>query len=347
MSNKINVIIAILISFSHFAGTCAQNDSVYNVRRAASGIIVVDSGAHTRAFEPFGCSPAAAEPYAEMVNSYKRAFGEGVSVYCMTIPNAVAYYCPESHKSWTRDEKATLDNLYSHLSDSVIKVEIYDTLASHASEPIYSRTDHHWAPLGAYYAARLFAHVAGVGFQPLSAYEEHVVRNYVGTMYKFSRDIAVKKAPEDFVYYIPQGIEYATQSIDYTRSRNRRGVIESAPAQRDFFVHYSDGSSGAYCCFMGGDTRTVRVVTGTANGRRLLILKDSYGNALPSNLFYGFEQIHVVDYRYFPHNIKSYVEDNGITDVLFANNLIHACSPSTSQKYMKMLQPTTRSAEWR
>lgn len=308
----------------------------YEVRRARAGIIVIDNGAQTRAFEPFGGSGTAASAYAEMVNSYKRALGDSVAVYCMTIPNAVAYYCPEEQRSWTNDEKVVLDKLYASLSESVKAVRIYDVLEAHKDEPIYSRTDHHWAPLGAYYASQCFAGVAGVEFRTLSSYESRTVHDYVGSMYTFSKDMAVKNAPEDFVYYVPQGIDYQSWFVNYTVSKGRT-VGESAPTERNFFIHYKDGSAGAYCTFMGGDTRTVKVVTEKKNGRRLMILKDSYGNALPAYLFYGFEEVHVVDFRYFPHSIRQYVVDNAITDVLFANNLIHACSASTTRKYMNML----------
>lgn len=313
-----------------------NDDSKYEVRRARAGIIVIDNGAETRAFEPFGGTQVGAMSYAEMVNSYKQAFGDSVAVYCMTIPNAVAYYCPEEQRSWTNNEKSVLDKLYASLDNTIIPVKIYDELESHKSEPIYSRTDHHWAPLGAYYASRCFANAAGVNFRPLSSYDAKTVHNYVGSMYTFSKDIAVKNAPEDFVYYMPQGIDYKSWFINYTLSKGKT-VGESAPIERNFFIHYKDGSAGAYCTFMGGDTRTVKVVTGNKNGRRLMILKDSYGNALPAYLFYGFEEVHVVDFRYFPHSIRKYVADNSITDVLFANNLIHACSPSTTRKYLNML----------
>lgn len=309
----------------------------YEARRSRSNIIIIDNGAHTRAFEPFGGTQTSAMAYAEMVNSYKRAFGDGVYVYCMTIPNAVAYYCPEENRTWTKDEKAVLDKLYATLSDSVVGVQIYDVLNAHKDEPIYSRTDHHWAPLGAYYAAGQFAKKADVKFMPLSSYERDTVKNYVGSMYTFTKDLAVKNAPEDFVYYKPKNVKYNSWFTNYTLGKNHRTIGESAPEERNFFMRYKNGSAGAYCTFMGGDSRTVKVVTENKNGRRLMIMKDSYGNAVPAFLFYAFEEIHVVDFRYFPHSIRQYVADNGITDVLFANNLIHACSPSTTRKYLEML----------
>ena len=52
----------------------------------------------------------------------------------------------------------------------------------------------------------------------------------------------------------------------------------------NFFWKYNDGSSNAYCTFMGGDTRATHVSTPTKNGRRLLIIKDSFGNAIASFL---------------------------------------------------------------
>lgn len=307
----------------------------YEVRKSRN-IIVVDSGLHTRAFEPFGSLPSAAVPYAEMINTYKRRLGDSVRVYCMTVPNAVAYYCPEEARQWTRQEKPALDNLYRHLSDSIEKVEIYDALSRHVDEPIYSRTDHHWSPLGAHYAAAEFARKAGVKFNPLSSYEPVVVKNFVGSMYTFSKDMAVKRASEDFIYYEPQGLQYKATFITYNLAKGRT-VSENAPQEKPFFIRYKDGSAGAYCCFMGGDPRTVKVETGVKNNRRLLIMKDSYGNAVASNLFYGFEEVHVIDFRYFPHNIISYIRENHITDLLFCNNLIHACSQATARKYTALL----------
>ena len=34
--------------------------------------------------------------------------------------------------------------------------------------------------------------------------------------------------------------------------------------------------------------------------------------------------MHVIDFRYFGQNLKSYMQDNGITEVLFINNVMSA-----------------------
>lgn len=307
-------------------------------RLARKGIIIIGSGKETRAVEPYKGRTADALGYADMVNRYDSLFGGNVMVYCMIIPNAVEFYCPDAAKEWTNDERPVINSIFNRLAPTVKPVDVYTTLGEHAAENIYSRTDHHWAPLGAYYAAERFAQAAGVPFKPLDEYDERVVHGYVGTMYRFSRDISVKRAPEEFVYYVPRDTSYTTTYINYTLDQSRRNVTaETEPQEGRFFRYYSDGSSGAYCTFMGGDTKTVTVRTSAGNGRRLMILKDSYGNALPGYLFDSFEEIYVVDCRYFTKNMVEYVRDNGITDILFANNLIHASMTRTAETYARYL----------
>jgi hypothetical protein len=265
----------------------------------------------------------------------------------MIIPNAVAFYCPDTAKTWTDAELPAIRNIISRLSADVKPVDIFETLQAHVEEPIYSRTDHHWAPLGAHYAAQRFAEVAEVDFKDLSEYEPRVIHDYVGSMWTFSRDKAVKEAPEEFVYYVPRDSSFSATRITYKkvskrvgRKRKRRTIswlTASEPEAFSFFRNYEDGSSAAYCVFMGGDTNTTSVVTQTKNNRHLLILKDSYGNALPSNLFSSFEEIHVVDCRYFLQNMIEFVKTHAITDILFANNLIHASAPKTVQAYERYL----------
>lgn len=307
-----------------------------NAKIANAGILVVGSGEKVRALMAYGGTAKGGTAYAEAANRYKEKFGSGVNVYCMVIPTAIEFYCPDKARGCTHPQLPTIRHIYSLLSDSVKAVDVYTTLGEHAGEDIYLRTDHHWAPLGAYYAARKFAQVAGVPFLDLKEYDRKVVRNYVGSMYGYSKDIAVKRAPEDFVYYVPR-VEYTTTYINYTIDEHYRVTGESRPVRGAFFMKYRDGHGGAYCTFMGGDTKITQVSTAVRNGRRLIILKDSFGNALPGYLFGSFEQVHVIDTRYFTKNMVEYVREHRITDILFANNIFKAYSGSICKDYMRFL----------
>lgn len=308
-----------------------------NAKIANAGIIVVGSGDKVRALMVYGGGPKGGVRYAEAANRYKERFGDEVNVYSMVIPTAIEYYCPDKVRRYTNSQLKTIRNIFAHLSPSVRAVDIYSTLGRHAAEDIYLRTDHHWAPLGAYYAVEEFARIAGVPFLPLERYDRRVVRRFVGSMYGYSNDIAVKNAPEDFVYYVPRGVKYTTTYIIYTIDEDYHVTAESRPMRGAFFMHYRDGNGGAYCTFMGGDTKITQVRTSTHNGRRVLILKDSFGNALPGYLFGSFEEVHVVDSRYFTKNMTQYVRDNKITDILFANNIFNAYSPRIANAYIRFL----------
>lgn len=163
-----------------------------------------------------------------------------------------------------------------------------------------------------------------------------MVHDYVGTMYGYTEDAVLKNNPEDFVYYVPKTVEYSTTYYDYIL-QDGKIVGANAPYNADFFIKFSDGNGMAYCTFMGGDAKIVKVSTNAGTGRKLAIFKDSYGNALPPYLMGSFDEIVVIDMRYFTHNAVDYLKENGITDVLFANNAFHAATASTVTHYSNFL----------
>lgn len=301
----------------------------------SAGIIVVGSGPSTRALMAYG-GRGGGDAYAQAVSEYAAQL-PGVKVWSMVVPLASEFYTPDKVKRATQPQLPTIRNIYSKLTNGARGVDVYTPLAQHAAEDIYLRTDHHWAPLGAYYAAQAFAKAAGVPFKSLDAYDKHIVHRFVGSMYGYSKDISIKNNPEEFVFYTPNGINYSTTYVNYNVNKGFRISGESKPYEGPFFYKFKDGNGNAYCTFMGSDMKLTKVKTGTNSPRRLLIIKDSYGNAIPGYLFYSFGEVHVVDFRYFNRNIKSYIQANHITDVLFATNIFNAYASSTKGKVLKFL----------
>lgn len=303
------------------------NDEAINITN--NGIAVVG----TRALMLYGGNLSVSESYAGVINKFKEALSADVNVYSMVIPTSCEFYSPPAVRELCGSQLENINRVIDNLREDVKAVDAYTPLAEHTDEEIFLRTDHHWAHLGAYYAAKEFAKVADVPFADISEYERRVVHDYVGTMYAYSEDIVLKNNPEEFFYYVPTNVDYTATYTNY--NLNEDGVIVSAeqPFEADFFLKYPDGSSMAYCTFMGGDAKIVCINSDAGTGRKLIIFKDSFGNALPSWLFGSFDEIHVVDYRYFTHNAIEYIKSNGITDVLFANNAFGAATASTVTRY--------------
>ncbi|MCF0245070.1 MAG: hypothetical protein HUK06_09865 [Bacteroidaceae bacterium] len=302
-----------------------------------SGIIITGKGLDVRALMAYGSTGKGISAFSKMVNQYKKAFGEDVKVYCMVIPTAVEYYCPAKAKEVTKPQKPVIKQCYELLDSTVKAVDVYTSLEKRVKEPIYLRTDHHWSPTGGFYAAEKFAKVARTDFKPIAAYERKVIHRYVGSMYGYSQDASIKGAPEDFVYYIPKDVAFTTTYINY-KLRKQTVVGEEPPARGSFFFPLKDGDVNAYCTFMGGDAKITKVKTGIKNGRRLAILKDSFGNTLPGYLFYSFEEVHVLDHRYFTPNLVEYVKQNQITDFLIAQNIFNASNATVAKNCLGLLK---------
>lgn len=257
--------------------------------------------------------------YAQYVNNYKSDLGDDVNVYSMVCPTSMSFYWPEQSDVSHGSEEDNIDNINEHL-EGVTPINLIPILSQHTDEHIYSRTDHHWQPLGAYYSAEEFCKVAEVPFANLSTYTKHTIENYVGTLYGYSGSIIIKDNPEDFIYYEPSN-EYSTEYFD----------IDNTPQGEGKLLVEATGSS-AYLTFMGGDEKITHVTTDTKNGRNLVIIKDSYGNALVPFLTSSFENIYVIDMRHFELNAIDYIKDVNATDVLFAMNTFSA----TGSNYKKL-----------
>ena len=57
------------------------------------------------------------------------------------------------------------------------------------------------------------------------------------------------------------------------------------------------------------------------------MIKESYGNAFAPYLAYNYDEVHVIDFRYYSGSLKQYCSDNGITEVLFLNGVMSANTP--------------------
>lgn len=227
----------------------------------------------------------------------------------MVVPTAGAYYLPDGYEQYNASHRDSINSITNKLVN-VINVDGYAALEAHTNEYIYTRTDHHWEPLGAYYAAKAFCEMAQVPVKELSTYKTETIEGFVGTMYAFTDyNERIKNDPDTFTYYIP--------STDYTATYYTTDFKADEQLTQFHSIFVDQPASGAYSTFMGGDQKIVKIETANKNGRKLCIFKDSYGNAEVPFFIDSFEEIYVCDIRYFDLYAPDFIKDNGITDVLF------------------------------
>lgn len=283
----------------------------------------------------FGGGKEGGKDYAQTVSSIKAQVGGDVKFYSMVAPTSGSFYLPDNLKNKMASEPDNIDNINQNLV-GVTPVDAYTALSKHTSEDIYFRTDHHWTQLGAYYAAEEFAKVAGVPFAPLSEYEKFEREGYLGSLYGYSNENAtMRKNPDKFTFYKPKN-NY-TVSI-YSPQYKYKGEMS---------FNFNDKST--YMIY-GMDNQINYVKTDCTNGRKLVIVGDSYDNALFLNLTNSFEEIWVCDMRetigdivYCDVNIVDFIKKMGATDVLF--NMDTFSAVGTNRNGLKRLLENKNTVE--
>lgn len=266
----------------------------------------------------FGGNKKQGARYAEIINKYKASLGN-VNVYNMVVPTSVEFYLPKKYSKYSSSEKESIDYIYSCLSPDVTPIDAYSKLAEHTDEYIYLRTDHHWSPLGAYYAYTAFCEALGMEYHLITDYTEKVKDGFVGSLYGYTNDITLANAPEQFHYFLPPDVTYSVQTYYYDTLAPKNGGA--------LFHEYVEGAN-CYGMFLGADAIHTKITTSTKNGRKIVVFKESYGNAFVPFLVNNFEEIYVIDIRYFGTNAVDYIKKIGATDVLFIDNCFAANTSS-------------------
>ena len=192
-------------------------------------------------------------------------------------------------------------------------VDLKSVLKAHEDEYIYYRTDHHWTTDGAYYAYR------EISDNPvdLSDISREYSDGFLGTLYAKYKGLSVE--PDYITYYDIPVKSYVTDDTI------REGLYDLQ--KLDVFDKYG--------MFMWGNFGKSDLVTNTDNGRSVVIFKDSYANCLIPFLTYDYENIIIVDLRYFKGSVKELMEDNKSSDVLFINNFDFLNEDNHFYKLMK------------
>ena len=261
-----------------------------------------------KAIQMYKGSNGAIKRYADLMGKYYQTFEGKVNIYCMPIPIGADFYLPDNFSH--TNEKETIDYLYSVLPSGVRAVHAYEALEKHKDEYLYFNTDHHWTGRGSFYAYQAFCHAAEMEPIAPERLTRKVIKNFLGTLYALTLSKELKENIDSVEYF---KLPFETKAIAYPKDSDK-------PRSANMLVEGAKGGH-AYGVFLGADYPLMKITSSVKNGRKVLEVKDSYGNAFAPFLPANFEEVFVVDYRYFEGNIKDLVKKFGITDIIFAHNV--------------------------
>jgi len=243
-----------------------------------------------------------------------------LNLYSITGPTSAAFYASKKYSTGSYDQSKA-EGIIAQNADGVTVVKVFDRLMEHRDEHIYFRSDVHWTALGAYYAYVAFCEASG---QEAADLEEDFTKGtyepFLGGLYsqiyKMPQASRLKNNPEKLDYYIPK--------IGHQLTLYKMGNLKDS-YRVDSIINTDFKSLGAYkySCFAWGDQRIERIDTDNPNGRKLLVIKDSYGSALVPFLVHNYSLIYVIDPKGFNNegclefDAKKLINEEGIEDVLF------------------------------
>ena len=245
----------------------------------------------------------------------------------MLAPTRMEFYGPEEYRTGSHSQQMGISTAYLALNPEVTGVDAYSEIARHTDEYEYFRTDHHWTARGAYYAYKAFCESAGLTCTPLDSFQSGKLDDFVGSMYRYTQSENLKKNPDYVEYFLPR---YDVSAESFSTA----DMTDGKPL-RVISTNITDESS-KYLTFIQGDKPLIKMVSSCGSGKKVLLIKESYGNALAPFLLDIFSEVYVLDPRQESiqgMNIPSFVENNGIDTVLFCN---YTMVPSNS-KYMNAL----------
>ena len=244
----------------------------------------------------------------ENINSFADS-NLNTNIYFMLVPNSVKIleqqlplFAPVD------DELVYINKVKDSLHKDIKFVDIYNILNSKKDEYIYYKTDHHWTTKSAFYA-----------------YEE--LGNYMNFTPYLENDFHIKKITDNFYgsLYSKSGFRHLSpDSIDiYIPKRNEDYIVnfyDEKKTSKSIYEMDNLNKKDKYSIFFGGNHPLIKITTNISNGRKLLVIKDSYANNLIPFLIGHFNEIYVMDLRYYNDNLSSFLKKQEIDDILILYN---------------------------
>ena len=180
-----------------------------------------------------------------------------------------------------------------------------------ALEQLYYRTDHHWTSLGAYRAYEELLSHWSLSPVPSNRFLVTVYPQFYGTSYSKSALWGTK----------PDSLELWDPSLDVQVSIYEDPAGEPSVSS-SMFYRENLNSADPYPVFLNGNHALTRIVNPSADGGKLLILKDSFANCLAPFLSAHFREIDLVDLRYCqPAAGSSPLQDSSYDRILLLYSL--------------------------
>ncbi|MEG2307038.1 MAG: DHHW family protein [Erysipelotrichaceae bacterium] len=223
-------------------------------------------------------------------------------------PNKIAVYEDQLPKGAPASKQLkVIDEFKQQIKEQVSCMDVDATLQKHVKEPIFYKSDHHLTTLGGKYVFEDYMALKQIPLKEIT-FEKHISNaHFVGSL---SNKIGFKQIDDPIELFISNN-DPTQVVVNY---------VEEQKKTTSFYDASKQFSTSAYDVFLSGNHPYIKISTSALEDRRLLILKDSFANCMLPFLAPYYNEIHVIDPRYYFGDINELMVDEAVNEVLIIAN---------------------------
>ena len=239
---------------------------------------------------PAVVNEAAVERNLKAIHGFSETIGRPVNL--MIVPSA----------GWAAGEQGYQDDIiisdiYAG-ADGVEAVDVRDVFRGRPE--LYYATDHHWTSAGAHAGYRAYMAYLNREYRSADDFTVETVSGFQGSTYSRS---ALWLTPGE-----PLELWQGSEDITVTNA-------ESKEVHSGVFYRERLDEADKYTVFLDGNHSLVRIQNPNAHGK-LLVIRDSYSNALGCFLAESYGEVVLVDLRYYREQVSKLVLEEEFDHVL-------------------------------
>lgn len=258
----------------------------------------------------------ALEKNLQAFEAYAEAAGGDTRLYLLPVPLNSEIY-PERLPAAAAQEGQgeTFAEISRRMEGKAVVVDCRERLWEQKEEYLYFRTDHHWTMEGAYLGAAEFLKAAGKEIRPREEFREEILNEgFYGTLY--AKAPAFTAVPDRLVHLFRPDMACEVILGGETEPRGGYLVREKRESRDPYGVFFGGNYAFLTIVRAAGEEDFPAVGKESKEEGRLLVIKDSYANCLLPFLIPYYEEIDVIDPRYYMKSIPEKIRTGGYSAVL-------------------------------
>lgn len=240
-----------------------------------------------------------AEKNMKYINRFAATVGQDVDL--ILVPSA-GFILEDTiqgiHDDYRDDE--IIETIYDLAGDGLRSMDLTSLFQNFADgDALYYRTDHHWTSYGAYTAYKAYMQCLGRDYPEESFFTVKEYTGFRGSTY--SRSALWLTPGETIQLWHGSAVQ-----------------VETADGLHDgpFYTQRLE-EADMYTVFLNGNQPIVRLYNENNAGKgKILVIRDSYANCLGPFLAESYEEVVMVDLRYYKLPISTLVAEEGFDNIL-------------------------------